>query len=285
MLTINRRRASIPAIDARRLAALPGAVSTVTAQAPPADAARIEAGTEIAVMTEPIDAQSRDGRVYSAVVDRDVLESSTGRVAIPAGSAVELEARDVRDGDLILDLDSVTVNGRRYGVRAAAERMDTSQGGVDRDKAAKYIGGGALLGTIIGAVTGGGKGAAIGAAAGAAAGAGAVYATRGRRIRVPDEAVVTFRLERPLDVDVPDDGYMRDRYHYHPIPPKERTRDFTHPQRCRVGGLRPRSTQSSLGIAALFVLAPLLLVAFGERRPKPAPLNKARGRIIRAAQV
>ena len=220
MLTRNRRRASIPAIGAAGLAVLLLAPSrTVTAQAPVADAARIEAGTEIAVkVTEPIDVQSRDGRVYSAVVDRDVLESSTGRVAIPAGSAVELEARDVRDGGLILDLDSVTVNGRRYGVRAAAERMDTSQGGVDGDKAAKYIGGGALLGTIIGAVTGGGKGAAIGAAAGAAAGAGAVYATRGRRIMVPDEAVVTFRLERPLDIDVPDDGYTRDGRHYHHYP-------------------------------------------------------------------
>jgi len=45
-----------------------------------------------------------------------------------------------------------------------------------------------------------------------------VYATRGRRIMVPDEAVVTFRLERPLDVDVPDDGYTRDGRHYHHYP-------------------------------------------------------------------
>jgi hypothetical protein len=190
---------------------------TLTAQAPLADLARIEAGTEIVVRTtEPIDVQSLDGRIYSAVVDKDVLESSTGRMAIPAGSPVELEARDEHNGDLILDLDSVTVDGRRYGVRAPAERIDTSRGGVDGEKTAKYIGGGALLGTIVGAIAGGGKGAAIGAAAGAAAGAGAVYATRGRHIRVPDEAVVTFRLDRPLDVDVPDDGYMRDRQHYHP---------------------------------------------------------------------
>jgi hypothetical protein len=218
MLT-NRGRSAALSIGAVGLAVLLAPSPTLTAQAPIADAARIEAGTEITVRaTEPIDVQSRDGRIYSAVVDRDVLESSTGRVVIPAGSAVELEARDVRDGDLILDLDSVTVNGRRYGVRAAAERIETSRAGVDSGKAAQYIGGGALLGTIIGAVAGGGKGAAIGAAAGAAAGAGAVYATRGRRIMVPDEAVVTFRLERPLDVDVPDDGYTRDGRHYHHYP-------------------------------------------------------------------
>ena len=217
MLT-NKGRTAALSIGAVGLAVLLLSPSrTLTAQAPLADLARIEAGTEVAVRTtEPIDVQSLDGRIYSAVVAQDVLESSTGRVVIPAGSPVELEARDVHDGDLILDLDSVTVNGRRYGVRAAAERIDTSRGGVDSGKAAGYIGGGALLGTIVGAITGGGKGAAIGAAAGAAAGAGVVYATRGRRIRVPDEAVVTFRLDRPLDVDVPDDGYVRDRQHYHP---------------------------------------------------------------------
>jgi hypothetical protein len=218
MLNGRTHRASVLAIGTAGLALLLIAPSrTVTAQASLTDLARIETGTEITVRTtETIDVRSLDGRIYSGIVDQDVLESSTGRVAIPAGSAVELEARDARDGgDLVLDLDSVTVDGRRYGVRAAAERMDSPQGGIDKQKAAEYIGGGALLGTIIGAVTGGGKGAAIGAAAGAAAGAGAVYVTRGRNIRVPGDAVVTFRLDHPLDVDVPDDGYMRDRNHYH----------------------------------------------------------------------
>src|SRR5262245_57520368 len=188
-----------------------------SAQASFSDLARIEAGTQVTVRTtEPIDVRSLDGRIYSGIVDQDVLESASGRIAIPAGSAVELEARDARDGgDLVLDLDSVMVDGRRYGVRAAAERVDAPRGGVDKQKAGEYIGGGALLGTIIGAVTGGGKGAAIGAAAGAAAGAGAIYVTRGRSLRVPSDAVVTFRLDHPLDVDVPDDGYMRDRNHYH----------------------------------------------------------------------
>jgi len=175
MLT-NRGRSAALSIGAVGLAVLLAPSPTLTAQAPFADAARIEAGTEITVRaTEPIDVQSRDGRIYSAVVDRDVLESSTGRVVIPAGSAVELEARDVRDGDLILDLDSVTVNGRRYGVRAAAERIETSRAGVDSGKAAQYIGGGALLGTIIGAVAGGGKGAAIGAVLGGGGAAATVF--------------------------------------------------------------------------------------------------------------
>ena len=58
------------------------------------------------------------------------------------------------------------------------------------------------------------------------------------------------------------------------------------PKGAEMGGLRPRSTQSSLVIAALFVLAPLLLVASGGAGPKPAPLNKdSRREFIRAAQV
>jgi len=180
------------------------------------DSARIEAGTAITVhATEPIDARALDGRIFSGIVDQNVLETSTGRVAIPQGSPVELEVRDARDGDLLLDLDSVVVDGRRYGVRAPAERVDTQSRG-DAQHTGEYIGGGAILGTIIGAVAGGGKGAAIGAAAGAAAGAGAVYATRGRHVSVPRGAVITFRLDRPLDVDVPDVGYTRDRNHYHP---------------------------------------------------------------------
>ena len=218
MLTRKARTASVLSIGAAGLALLLTVSSrNIVAQASITDLARIEAGTQIAVRTtEPIDVGSLDGRVYSGIVDQDVLESSSGRVAIPAGSAVELEARDARDGgDLVLDLDSVMVDGRRYGIRAPAERVDTTSSGVDKEKAAKYIGGGALLGTIIGAVTGGGKGAAIGAAAGAAAGAGAIYVTRGRNIKVPGDAVVTFRLDHPLDVDVPDDGYMRDRNHFH----------------------------------------------------------------------
>src|SRR5262245_7158091 len=124
MLTrTGRRSASVLSIGATCLAILLLAPSqTAKAQAQFTDLARIEAGTEIAVRTtEPIDVRSLDGRIYSGVVDQDVLESSTGRIAIPAGSAVELEARG-EGGDLILDLDSMMVNGRRYAVRAGAER-------------------------------------------------------------------------------------------------------------------------------------------------------------------
>jgi hypothetical protein len=77
-----------------------------------------------------------------------------------------------------------------------------------------FVGGGALFGTLLGAVAGGGKGAAIGALAGGAAGAAGQLATRGKRVRVPAESVLTFQLQRPLTLAV-DPGYMRDGHHYH----------------------------------------------------------------------
>lgn len=162
---------------------------------------RLEAGTFVTVRTEqPIDSDRRnDGRVFRAVVDQDIWDQYA-RLAVPAiprGSPAELRVRTAPDGDLILDLDSVVVDGRRYMVSAQGDRFEGRPRGTSGDRATEYVGGGALLGTIIGAIAGGGKGAAIGAAAGAGAGAAGLL-TRGREVRVPAESQLTFRLEREL---------------------------------------------------------------------------------------
>jgi hypothetical protein len=113
--------------------------------------------------------------------------------------------REAPDHDLALDLESVIVNGRRYGIESEPERIESERkpGLGENRSTAEHVGGGALLGTIIGAIAGGGKGAAIGAGAGAAAGAGEQMLTRGRRIHVPPESLLTFRVERPLVVREP----------------------------------------------------------------------------------
>src|SRR5436190_2159498 len=114
-------------------------------------------------------------------------------------STARLLARSAPDGDLILDLDSIVVDGRRYEVAAAAERIDSGQRRQSSNgHPAEFIGGGAILGTIIGAIAGGGKGAAIGAATGAGAGAAGTLLTRGHELRVPAGSVLTFRLDRDL---------------------------------------------------------------------------------------
>jgi hypothetical protein len=180
----------------------------------------IETGTSVQVRTtEPIDSQTMDGRVYTGTIETDVRDTQ-GRLAIPAGSTAELVVRRGPDNDLVLDLDSITINGRRYGVDASRARLnggiDIKNSGIGANKeTARNVGGGALLGAILGAAIGGGDGAAAGAVAGAAVGAGAQILTKGRRVNVPAETLLSYRLQSDLDLDVKDTGYMRDGYHYH----------------------------------------------------------------------
>jgi hypothetical protein len=174
----------------------------------------LEPGTVIPVrINEFISTERADGRIFTGNIEEDV-RGQNGRVAIPRGSGVELIVRAARDGDLILDVESVIVQGQRYAIDVDKERVESRAGGANR-RTGEYAGGGAVLGAIIGAIAGGGKGAAVGAGAGAAAGAATEIATRGRRVRIPPESVLTFRLEQPLLMGVADPGMDRDRLHYH----------------------------------------------------------------------
>ena len=208
--------------------AVPG-VLFVTQVSAVAQVEIVPAGTEVTVRTnELIDSRDPDGRIYTGTLDRDVLDRD-GRVAIPRGSQVELIDRGVGSHEMVLDLESIIANGRRYTVDATEQGISggNRQGVGENRRTAKYVGGGAVIGSIIGAIAGGGKGAAIGAAAGAATGAGTQVATRGRAIHVPPESLLTFRLERPIRVfERPDPGYTRDGRHYHPYggPDSERDR-------------------------------------------------------------
>jgi hypothetical protein len=131
---------------------------------------RLEPGTMIQVRTnEAIDARRAENRIYSAIVDRDV-RGDNRRIVIPRGSNVELTVRVARDNDLLLDLDSVVVNGERYAIRTDPNRVESRS---------DY----GIVGSIVGALGG---------------------EVRGRAVRVPRDSVVTFRLERPLEIGVPD---------------------------------------------------------------------------------
>jgi len=179
---------------------------------------RIEPGTTVAVRTSDyIDSERADGRVFRGSVAEDV-RGENGRIGIPRGAPVELIIRAAADNDLVIDLESVLVNGQRYGIRADANRIESSQNreGVGGNRrTGEYVGGGAVVGAIIGGLAGGGKGAVIGAGAGAAAGAGSQMMTRGREVRIPRESTLTFRIERPMEMGVVDSGYDRDGVHYH----------------------------------------------------------------------
>jgi hypothetical protein len=131
---------------------------------------RLEPGTTIQVRTnEAIDARRAEDRTYSAIVDQDV-RGDNGRIVIPRGANVELTVRVARDNDLILDLDSVVVHGERYTIRTDPSRVESRS---------DY----GIVGSIVGALGG---------------------EVRGRAVRVPRDSVVTFRLERPLEIGGPD---------------------------------------------------------------------------------
>jgi hypothetical protein len=167
---------------------------------------RIEPGTYVQVRTsQRIDSNRADGRVFYGVVNQDVWDdySRLAVPAIPRGSRVELIVRSARDGDLILDMESVEAHGQRYALSATPQRIESGPGHVSGDKVAPFVGGGAIIGSIIGRWPAA-AGAAIGGGAGAAAGLGLAY--RGKSVGVPAGSVLTFRLERGLDIGVPDQG-------------------------------------------------------------------------------
>jgi hypothetical protein len=180
----------------------------------------IPAGTRVSVrVDQPIDVRDRsDGRIYTGAVVEDV-HARDGAVVIPRGSPAELIVQNLGDRDVAVDLESITVNGRRYMVGAETYNNYRRSGVGKNSRTGEFVGGGALFGTIVGALAGGGKGAAIGAVAGAAAGAGAQTLTRGSSIHIPAEAVLDFRLDQPLDIGTGrferDNGYDQDGYHYH----------------------------------------------------------------------
>ena len=142
------------------------------------NARRLEApaGTELVVRTvETIDSRHVGAdQLFAAIVEHQISDAS-GRVIIPARSSAQLVIRQVWPGDagssseIALDVQSITVDGRRYAV-----------------------------GTVAAAIAGGRKGAAIGLLIGAADGSASEVLTRGRDVKVPAETVLRFLLDKPV---------------------------------------------------------------------------------------
>ena len=169
----------------------------------------LPAGALIPVRSEEtIDAAvATGGQTYAAEVTRDVTDAE-GAVVIPRGSNAQIIIRSAARGgrikgasDLVLDLDSVSIEGRLYTLDTQ-DMIRKGRDGIGKNRrTAEFTGGGAAIGAIIGAIAGGGRGAAIGAASGAGAGAGTQIVTKGSAIRIPAESILTFRLDAPLRVD------------------------------------------------------------------------------------
>ena len=168
----------------------------------------LQPGTQISVRVEQtIDsAKAVEGQTFPSDVTQDVLDAA-GDVVIPRGSNASIVIRSAAKGgrfkgtsDLIMDLASVSIDGRMYQI-STADLMKKGRSGVGVNKrTGEFAGGGAAIGALIGALAGGGKGAAIGAGSGAGAGALTEILTKGGSIKVPVESILTFQLDQPLRV-------------------------------------------------------------------------------------
>lgn len=166
------------------------------------------AGTQVSVRTEDAinSATAVEGQTYAAEVTDEVLDAN-GDAVIPHGSNAQIVIRSASKGgrfhgasDLVLDLQSISVEGQQYAVSTTDLKQTGKQGLGANKRTAEYTGGGAALGAIIGAIAGGGKGAAIGAGAGAGGGALTQILTKGGAIKVPAETVLTFQLDKPVRI-------------------------------------------------------------------------------------
>jgi hypothetical protein len=165
-------------------------------------------GSRVSVRTEEtIDSgTAAEGQTYAAEIADDVPDAN-GDTVVPRGANAQIIIRSATKGnrfhgqsDLVLDLQSISVGGKEYQVSTTDLQQKGRQGVGANKRTAEFTGGGAALGAIIGAIAGGGKGAAIGAGAGAGAGVIGQVATKGGAIKVPAETMLTFQLDKPVQI-------------------------------------------------------------------------------------
>lgn len=163
---------------------------------------RLPEGTRILVrLDEPLSSRTahREDR-FDASVFRPVRADRA--VAIPAGTRVRGVVRDAqparrgsKGGQLELDFDTLYLDPRRIDLRSRVVSLDQDEGGGDT---AGKAGIGAVLGGVVGSILGGKKGAIVGIIVG---GTGAVVASKGDEVDLPEGTIVTIELTYPLAIE------------------------------------------------------------------------------------
>jgi BON domain len=164
----------------------------------------IPEGTDVRI--QMIDSVNSDknqiGSTFQASLQSPIVVGS--EVVVPKGADVSVKLVDAKSSGkfkgssgLLLALDSLQFQGSRYPLSSTTyEQVGQSRG----KQTAKRVGLGAGIGTAIGAIAGGGKGAAIGAGIGAGAGVATQVFTKGKKVQVPSETVLDFKLEAPVQL-------------------------------------------------------------------------------------
>jgi hypothetical protein len=178
----------------------------------------IDAFTTMTVrVPDGISTDESDGRVFRSFVAQDVRNRRRALI-IPRMSEVELIVRRLPDNEVVLDLDSVTVNGERFGLDAAAHAIESecNCSGATNKRQIEYAGN-PMIGTFLTGMTSSAEGTSTPNCACIAAGTETRIMTRGSSIEIPANSLLTFRLVQPLRTGVLDYGYMRAGVHYHHV--------------------------------------------------------------------
>jgi hypothetical protein len=187
-----------------------GPVSTAAASSAPRSAANtLPVGTQfLAQLQDTINSlRNSEGQTVTALVSGDVL-APDGRSVLPSGSTVYVyivrlrpaRTRSASDGELQLRVDSITVPGHSYTVRADVGPVphELRGRGVTAGEVEK-VGAGAAAGAVVGGVvTGKKKGAVIGGVIGAAGGTVVAAQTASRDVVVTPGTLLTLVLREPV---------------------------------------------------------------------------------------
>lgn len=173
--------------------------------------------TMIVRVPDGISTDESDGRVFRSFVAQDVRNRRRALI-IPRMSEVELIVRRLPDNEMVLDLDSVTVNGERFGLDAAPHAVESecNCSGATNKRAIEYAGN-PMIGSFLTGMTSSAEGTSTATCACIAAGTGTRIIPRGSSIEIPANSLLTFRLVQPLRTGVVDNGYMRAGVHYHHV--------------------------------------------------------------------
>jgi hypothetical protein len=182
---------------------------TTSSAAPstPASSASLAAGTRLTATTtaEVRSNKNKVGDTVTATIAEDIKDN-TGRVVIPAGSAVVLKVTAIKEsenksdktGTLTLQPTSVSINGQSYPVSARIDSVGSQlQGRKTGAGDIAKVGAGAGIGAVVGRVLGGStKGAVIGGVIGGAVGAQRAVETKDRDVVLPEGTSVTLVLDQ-----------------------------------------------------------------------------------------
>ena len=205
VLLKNGRKAQFPVGDVASLEFTP---RRVEAPPPPEPAARpapvtVPAQTVLNVrLTQAIDVDATGtGTTFRSLLDDPVMLG--GRVVIPRGAGVTLQAVNVQQSGKMKGSDKITLKANSLSFGGVAYEISTTyveaKGKGEGRKTTRKIGGGVGLGAIVGGIAGGGEGAAIGAAIGGVT--GAVVANQGEEhLQLPAETRLQFQLASAVTV-------------------------------------------------------------------------------------